>query len=134
MVKIRRGAAEDAAGICAVHTSAIRQICSRVYSGSDIEAWAGGLTPESYRDPLATRVVLVAEENGAVVGFGQLKPDTGQVEAVYVLPGHTGQGVGGLLLRGLEAEARSGPTKKSIRDENDTEANALVGAAHGRPS
>jgi N-acetylglutamate synthase-like GNAT family acetyltransferase len=50
-------------------------------------------------------VVLIAEEGGTVVGFAQLEPESGQVEAVYVSPRHAGQGVDGRLLRALEAEA-----------------------------
>lgn len=112
MVKIRRGTQEDAPQICKVHTSAIRWICSSAYGERDIDAWVGALAPESYSDPLATRVVLVAEDDGVVVGFGQLHPEAGQIEAVYVAPGQAGRGVGGTILRRLEAEARANGVRR----------------------
>jgi GNAT superfamily N-acetyltransferase len=73
---------------------AIRETCSRSYSREQVSAWAGLLSPDSYRTVLKERVVVVATDAGAVVGFGQLNPEAGEVDAVYVLPERQGEGIG----------------------------------------
>ena len=53
-----------------------------------------------------SRELFVAEENDGIVGFGQLNVESGEVEAVYVLPNAERQGVGTRLLRTLEEYAQ----------------------------
>jgi putative acetyltransferase len=48
----------------------------------------------------------MAEDQGRIVGFGQLCLTSGEVEAVYVHPNAARQGVGAQLLRRLEARAK----------------------------
>ena len=55
---------------------------------------------------------MVAEDTCGIAGFGQLNQVTGEVDAVYVLPGRQGEGIGGALLRGLEDAARGVGLKK----------------------
>jgi GNAT superfamily N-acetyltransferase len=50
--------------------------------------------------------MVVATDGPTVVGFGQLEPNTGEVEAVYVLPERQREGIGQTLLSELEARAR----------------------------
>jgi GNAT superfamily N-acetyltransferase len=90
-----------------VHVRAIRETCSRSYSPEQIAAWARLLSPDSYRAVLGKRVIVVATDGAMVVGFGQLNPDTGEVDAVYVLPGRQGEGIGRMLLSDLEEHARA---------------------------
>ena len=105
-VSLRPATDDDRPGICTVHVRAIRETCARSYSPEQVSAWAGLLSPNSYSTVLKERVLVVATDGGAVVGFGQLNPDTGEVDAVYVLPGRQGEGIGRLLLAELEAQAR----------------------------
>jgi GNAT superfamily N-acetyltransferase len=106
-VSLRPATDEDRPGICAVHVRAIRETCSRSYAPEQVSAWASLLSPDAYTTVLKERVLLVATDEGDVVGFGQLNPGTGEVDAVYVLPDRQGQGIGRLLLAELEAEARA---------------------------
>jgi GNAT superfamily N-acetyltransferase len=106
-VSIRPAGDRDRPGICTVHVRAIRETCSRSYSPEQIDAWAGLLSPDSYTAVLQQRIVIVAAEGGKVVGFGQLNPDTGEVDAVYVLPERQGEGIGSMLLSDLEGRARA---------------------------
>ncbi len=106
-VTLRPATADDRAGICTVHVRAIRETCSRSYSPEQVSAWAGLLSPDSYNTVLKERVLVVATDGEAVVGFGQLNPDAGEVDAVYVLPDRQGEGIGRLLLADLEARARA---------------------------
>ena len=104
MVLIRPATLDDRTAIWAAHTSAIRLLCSASYTASQIERWAGFLTPERYTAVItdAQRRFVVAEVAGRVVGFGQLHPPAAEVEAIYVHPEHADAGVGGALLRHLE--------------------------------
>jgi putative acetyltransferase len=106
-VSIRRAADGDRSGICTVHVRAIRETCSRSYSPEQISAWAGLLSPDSYTVVLQQRVIVVAADGATVIGFGQLNQDTGELDAVYVLPDRQGEGIGGMLLSELEGHARA---------------------------
>lgn len=106
-VTLRQATDDDRPGICTVHVRAIRETCSRSYSPEQVSVWADLLSPDSYSGVLKERVLVVATDEGAVVGFGQLNPNTGEVDAVYVLPDRQGEGIGRLLLVDLEARARA---------------------------
>ena len=85
-----------------MHIESIRELCATHYTPQEIEAWVAQRTPEIYTEAIATRDFLAAEEQGTIVGFGQLNSDTAEVEAIYVSPSHVRHGVGGQLLRELE--------------------------------
>jgi GNAT superfamily N-acetyltransferase len=106
-VTVRPATDGDRLAICTVHVRAIRETCSRSYSPDQVAAWAGLLSPDSYRVVLQDRIMVVAIDGASVVGFGQLNQSTGEVDAVYVLPERQGQGIGRLLLAELEDQARA---------------------------
>lgn len=106
-VSLRPATDDDREAICIVHVRAIRASCSRSYSPEQVSSWLGLLSPDSYSTVLKERVLVVATDGEAVVGFGQLNPSIGEVDAVYVLPEHQGEGIGRLLLADLEAKARA---------------------------
>ena len=105
-MNVRPAADSDRPGIHAVHVRAIRETCSRSYSAEQISSWAGLLSPDSYTGVLQKRVMVVATDGAMVVAFGQLNPDTGEVDAVYVLPERQGEGIGHMVLSDLERRAR----------------------------
>ncbi|HJN45065.1 MAG TPA: GNAT family N-acetyltransferase [Vicinamibacterales bacterium] len=105
-VSTRLAVDADRPGICNVHVRAIRATCSSSYSAEQISSWAGLLSPDSYTTVIRDRVFVVATDHAAVVGFGQLDPSSGDVEAVYVLPARQGEGIGQGLLSYLEDSAR----------------------------
>lgn len=82
MITIRRARQADSKGIWLVHTQAIREICKSHYTPEEIEAWAGRLYPDSYQGIIKSREFFVAEDQGRIVGFGQLCLMSGEVEAV----------------------------------------------------
>ncbi|HVU00891.1 MAG TPA: GNAT family N-acetyltransferase [Polyangiaceae bacterium] len=102
---IRRATHGDGAGIARVHVAAIRETCSSAYSAEEIQAWSSGLGPDSYARGIETRDLFVAEVATEVVGFAQLNPRTGEVDAVYVHPASMGRGVGKALVQRLERAA-----------------------------
>jgi len=105
-VRIRPAVDADRSAIYTVHMRAIRETCSRSYSDQQIASWATLFSPDSYATVIKERVFIVADEEHAVVGFGQLNPEIGEVDAVYVLPERQGEGIGRLLLSNLEDAAR----------------------------
>lgn len=107
MLSIRQATDDDRPSICAVHVRAIREVCSRAYSPAQVASWSGLLSPASYTAVVRERFLVVAEDADGIVGFGQLHEACGEIEAVYVLPGRQNEGIGGSVLRALEAAARS---------------------------
>jgi putative acetyltransferase len=105
-VKVRSATPADAESIWKVHGESIRALCRDRYRPEEIAAWIAVRNPESYRVALKSRELFVAEEVGAIVGFGQLDPAKGEVEACYVAPAATGGGVGSALLARMEDAVR----------------------------
>ena len=102
---VRPATDADAEEIFRVHSESIRVLCSGRYEPHEIAAWIAVRSPDSYRVALATRALFVAEWQGEIVGFGQLDPEKGEVEACYVAPAAVGAGVGVALLFRMETEA-----------------------------
>lgn len=112
-VTLREATLEDAAGIGRVHVEGWQT----TYRGLLPDAFLDGLTPENraefWRRPLTSRPkgwhMLVAEEEGEIVGFacgsgewGEPRPGCeGHVNAIYVLSGRRGIGIGTRLLAQL---------------------------------
>ena len=107
MLTIRRATQEDREAVWRVHGRAIRETCASHYSQDVIQIWAGGLRPEKYAEAIERYEFFVAEEDGEVVGFGELGPESGEIQGLYVSPDVKGRGVGWQLLRTLEEKARA---------------------------
>ncbi len=106
MFTVRRAREEDSEGIWRVHTRAIRGIASSHYTPEEIEAWARPRQPEHYVEAIRNKEFYVAEEDGAVIGFGTLNHHENEIEAVYVSPEVVRRGAGSAILRRLEERAR----------------------------
>jgi putative acetyltransferase len=102
---VRRVRPEDAAAICHIHMTSVRQLCARDYTPEHIEAWVGKLTPAVYENIIDEwgETMFVAEQAGTVIGCSALSGH--EVRAVYVEPLYVRQGVGTRLLNVLEQEA-----------------------------
>ena len=107
MFTIRRARQEDKEAIWRVHGRAIRETCASHYSEDVIRIWAGGLRPEKYGEAIDGNDFFVAEEDGVVVGFGELGRAAGEIQGLYVSPEVAGRGVGRKLLCTLEERARA---------------------------
>ena len=104
MLKIRRAGQEDCYSIGNVHAAAVRGIRTTLYTPEEIQAWAVPRNPSSYEESISSKEFFVAEDGGAIVGFGVLNQEIVEVEAVYVTPG-AGRGIGLEVLRKLEERA-----------------------------
>lgn len=103
---VRPARESDVEAIFRVHGDSIRVLCRERYGEREIEAWIAFRPPEAYRLAFASRELYVAEWQGEIVGFGQLDPRRGEVEACYVAPNAVGSGIGSALLGRMEEEAR----------------------------
>jgi putative acetyltransferase len=105
MLDIRRARQGDKESVWRVHGRAIRESCAVCYPPEVIEIWAGRLRPEKYAEAIDRYEFFVAEEGGVVVGFGELGPEAGAIQGLYVSP--AGRGIGRKLLNKLEETARA---------------------------
>lgn len=88
-----------------IHSQAVIALCAGAYTSREVRTWVELLRPEGYLRPEQPRTVLVAERGREILGFGQIAPETGELEALYVAPEAAGHGVGSRLLEALEALA-----------------------------
>ena len=109
---IRPAVAGDSEGIARVHFEAVRGTASASYPPEVIESW--GRPPDDSRRELfratiagGEELVVVAETDGAVVGFGSIVPALQELRAVYVDPRAGRRGVGGHIVAELERLARA---------------------------
>ena len=107
MLTIRQARPSDCENICRVHRAAILQTCVAAYGEDAARKWAGLLRPESYPPVIASRFLVVAEDAGSLLGFGQFDSNTGEVEAIYVDPPAEKRGIGSALMVIIEEQARA---------------------------
>ncbi|HYG09800.1 MAG TPA: GNAT family N-acetyltransferase [Pyrinomonadaceae bacterium] len=111
MLNLRRARREDCQIIASVHAAAVAGIRTALYTPEEIQAWAVPKQPEAYEESIASKEFFVAEEGGAMVGFGVLNQESAEVEAVYVSPSAGRRGIGLEVLRKLEERARANGLK-----------------------
>jgi GNAT superfamily N-acetyltransferase len=103
--RVRRATPDDRDAIWSVRTASIKTLCESHY-GELAEAWANSPPPDDFQDVIRAHDFLVAEREGAIVGFGFLNRQTATLEAIFVAPAFARRGVGTALLCGLEEIAR----------------------------
>jgi len=103
---VRPARESDVEEIFRVHSNSIRALCRERYGEREIAAWIAFRPSDSYRMAFASRELFVAEWQGRIVGFGQLDPRRGEIEACYVAPDAIRSGIGAALLARMEEEAR----------------------------
>jgi putative acetyltransferase len=110
-VAVRPARHADALALPDVHARAIRALAATHYTAEQRDAWIARVSPERVLQAMSARTLVVAEmatpDGPRVVGYGQLQPGEGVIEAIYVDPDFARRGVGTALLRALEGEARA---------------------------
>jgi len=105
-MRIRPYRGSDLPCLVALFRATVHEVGARFYSPEALAAWApDDLRPADWRPRLARNTALVAEEDGAIVGFAELSPD-GVVDMLYVDKDHQGRGIASALLADLEVRAR----------------------------
>jgi putative acetyltransferase len=92
--------------ILAIHRRAIHETAADDYSAEVLAAWGPpivGSQLERFDAKLQRgQIIIAAEVDGAIAGFGEIAPDKNQLVAVYVSPDYSRQGVGTAILAELE--------------------------------
>ncbi len=102
---LRNYTPEDNEALTALFIDTVHTVCAPYYTPEELEAWA----PHDLRASLWCQAfmqshTLVAQENGAVVGFGNIT-EIGLIDRLYVHKKHLHKGVARQLLFMLEQYA-----------------------------
>lgn len=104
-MNIRPATNYDADKIYELHVSSIKHYCSNFYPEFAITSWVGLKSPAEYKNLPTSRIIVVAEQQSEIVGFGMINLDKATIEGLYLKPGWSDKGVGRLLLEKLESIA-----------------------------
>ena len=113
-ISIRNAVRAEWPEVVAIHRRAIHEIAIADYPPEVLNAWGPPITEQDFPELLAKfdeklehgQVVIVAEINGTLAGFGELVPERNELLALYVNPDFNRQGVGTAILLELERIAR----------------------------
>ncbi len=136
---IRKATVDDASAILHVHFEAVHKTAAHDYERDILNEWSSSLTDERLnlmKSQLSLNaehtIMIVAELDGFVVGFGEIVTGSNELRAVYVLPTAGRMGIGKRLLHHLEDLARSHGVD-SLWLDSSLNAEAFY-AAHGYES
>jgi putative acetyltransferase len=109
-ISTRPAVRDEWRAILAIHRRAVHETAAADYPAEVLAAWGPPIV-ESQVDKfdaklLRGQIVIVAEVDGVLAGFGELAPERNLLVAVYVNPDYSRQGVGTELLHELERLAR----------------------------
>ncbi|WP_162524305.1 GNAT family N-acetyltransferase [Halobellus captivus] len=100
-VSHRRARAADVPRLIEIHRRAVRDLGSAYYTDRQIEAWAAEAREDAY-PVVGSDVLLVAECDDDILGFGQLSLERPEISKLFVDPVSAGDGIGTSLLAELE--------------------------------
>ncbi|GAA0657646.1 GNAT family N-acetyltransferase [Salarchaeum japonicum] len=103
MTTLRYATSADASAVAALRTAAARAFGPAHYTGDELDHWTRERDPDA--QSFDDGVHVVAERDGAVVGWGWVRPERCELSGVAVHPEHAREGVGTRLLERLESEA-----------------------------
>lgn len=95
----------DLEEILALFYDTVHNVCSKDYTPGQLDAWAPVLTDKKrWDDTLLRTYAVVAVRDDSIAGFANIDR-TGHLDRLYVHSSCQGNGVGGALLREMEAFA-----------------------------
>jgi len=105
MITLLPAASTDIPVLWELRTRALREQCAAHYAPDILRTWAAAPVPATYPLLLARGGGLKAHVNGSLAGYAILDTERSEVDAVFVDPGLSGQGIGKALLHALEQMA-----------------------------
>lgn len=103
---LRPAQAGDGQAVFEVTRDSVRELAKGSYSAEQIAGWMGERTAETYEKLIAGGRMVVAEQDGRIVGFVDAEP--GEVTRLFLLADAAGFGLGKKLLEIGIANARLG--------------------------
>lgn len=104
-MKIRLAIHTDLEEISKCHKTSIQVLCRDDYSAEIVKKWTSILNPGIYESAIREKILIVAETEGLLLGFGILNTKANELSAIYVHPDSKGKGIGKSILLKLEAIA-----------------------------
>ena len=104
MLTFRAYETADTDMLARIFRDAVRMTAAAAYSAAQVAVWASLADQPKFAEGLSFGHCIVAERDGAIVGFGQLHPPE-CVQLLYVAPAFGRQGIASALLERLEADA-----------------------------
>ena len=105
-MKIRKYENKDLTQIIQLFYDTVHTVNAKDYSSLQLDAWAVK-EPDiaAWEKRLHGEFILVAEQNGQIVGFGTLT-NTGVIDHLFTHKDHQEKGIAGSILQKLEEEAK----------------------------
>ena len=101
-MKLREYRHGDCAGLAALFYDTVHSVNARDYTPEQLNAWATGkMDLAAWDASLSANRCLVAEEDGLIVGFGDISPD-GYLDRLFVHSGFQGRGIATAICDELE--------------------------------
>ena len=107
--QFREASAEDATTLLSIKRAAIGGIDADVYEADQLDAWqpdAGGVSDFERAIDSDVFDILLARVDGDDIAYGVLNADAGRIDALYVRPDYSGEGIATSLVGQLESRAR----------------------------
>lgn len=105
MIKIRLFQASDADQIARLYHDTIREVNICDYTRQQVKAWAPDeLYFRNWVEVCSNRFTFVADDEGAIAGFGELEPD-GHIDCFFCHKNYQRRGVGSLIYQAIETKA-----------------------------
>ncbi len=114
---IRKATKNDITMIYRAHVSSIIELCSSMYTPSQIYAWTHGLSSDRYIQGIENFEFYVTEDTkGHISGLLIFDEETGEIFALYVAPWAAQKGLGRSLMDLAESMIRNrGHMKISLK-------------------
>lgn len=126
-LRFRRYETADTAGLIELFRKTVHTVCRRDYSVDQLNAWAPAvIDPEKWTVRLGTSFTIVAESDGRLAGFANLKED-GCVDMLFVAVEWQSRNVATNLLVEIENEAKRRGLKRLYSDVSLTARRFFLG-------
>ena len=101
-MQLREYTPSDCAQLAELFYQTVHSVNAKDYTQEQLDAWATGEVDfQAWDESFRTHRTIVATENGAIVGFGDMD-ETGYLDRLYVHKDYQGQGIASAICDELE--------------------------------